>query len=50
MRFVSRSTPREDAKIAKNLLITGDVVQVSGNRAQLSVVGPYEFVESVPAG
>ena len=31
-------------------LTSGEVVQVSGNRAELSVVGPYEFVENVSAG
>jgi hypothetical protein len=30
-------------------LTTGERVQLSGNRAELVAVGPYEFVENVPA-
>jgi hypothetical protein len=31
-------------------LTSGELVQVTGTRAALSVVGQYEFVENVPAG
>jgi hypothetical protein len=31
-------------------LTTGELVKVTGSHASLAVIGPYEFVEHVPAG